>query len=107
MLSASVCRVSLFLAEGIQLQSGKLVIASCINNKVGLVRSFGADGTLESEEKLHLASQQVSGCKRCPCQALMRPVYCGVTLLRLAAAAKPVCNASEQLHGTVCACVCR
>jgi hypothetical protein len=51
--------VSLFLAEGIQLQSGKLVIASCISSNVGLVRSFGADGSLESEEKLQLANQQV------------------------------------------------
>lgn len=57
-------RVSLFLAEGIQLQSGKLVMASCIDDRVGLVRSFGADGKLESEEKLQLASQQVSS-QRC------------------------------------------
>lgn len=54
------CRVSLFLAEGIQLQSGKLVMPSCIHNRVGLVRSFAADGSLESEEKLQLASQAVS-----------------------------------------------
>jgi hypothetical protein len=51
--------VSLFLAEGIQQQSGKLIIASCINDRVGLVRSFAADGSLECEEKLPMASQKV------------------------------------------------
>lgn len=56
---AAACRVSLFLAEGIQLQSGKLVTASCISSQVGLVRSFGSDGALECEERLQLASQQV------------------------------------------------
>lgn len=53
------CRVSLFLAEGIQLQSGKLVMPSCRNDTVGMVRSFAADGTVETEEKLQLASQTV------------------------------------------------
>jgi hypothetical protein len=57
--------VSLFLAEGIQLQSGKLVIASCISSQVGLVRSLGTDGALECEERLQLASQQVRWCRTC------------------------------------------
>lgn len=53
-------KVSLFLNEGIQLQSGKLVMPSCCNDQVGVVRTFGADGKLESEEKLQVASQKVS-----------------------------------------------
>jgi hypothetical protein len=52
--------VSLFLAEGIQLHSGKLVMASCLDQRVGLVRSYEA-GRLVAEERLQLASQQVCG----------------------------------------------
>lgn len=53
-------KVSLFLSEGIQLPSGKLVLPSCRRDQVGLVRSFGGSGQLEAEERLSLASQQVS-----------------------------------------------
>lgn len=52
-------KVSLFLSEGIQLPSGKLVMPNCVSDQVGLVRTYGADGKLESEEKLQLAAQKV------------------------------------------------
>eukprot|EP00879_Flechtneria_rotunda_P032273 GHRR01035452.1.p1 GENE.GHRR01035452.1~~GHRR01035452.1.p1 ORF type:complete len:180 (+),score=54.15 GHRR01035452.1:52-540(+) len=52
-------KVSLFLSEGIQLSSGKLVIPSCINDQVGIVRTYDADGKLEGEERLQAASQKV------------------------------------------------
>lgn len=52
-------KVSLFLAEGIQLQSGKLVVPGCLSDQVGIVRTFDAAGRLESEEKLMLDSQKV------------------------------------------------
>lgn len=52
--------MSLFLSEGIQLQSGKLVMPSCINDQVGVVRTFDADGKQAGEEKLQVASQKVS-----------------------------------------------
>eukprot|EP00879_Flechtneria_rotunda_P025244 GHRR01026815.1.p1 GENE.GHRR01026815.1~~GHRR01026815.1.p1 ORF type:complete len:270 (+),score=103.54 GHRR01026815.1:1090-1899(+) len=51
-------KVSLFLSEGIQLSSGKLVIPSCINDQVGIVRTYDADGKLEGEERLQAASQK-------------------------------------------------
>lgn len=50
--------MSLFLAEGIQLQSGKLVMASCRGARVGRVSSYEG-GQLVAEEQLQLASQQV------------------------------------------------
>lgn len=52
--------MSLFLTEGIQLPSGKLVMASCLNDRVGLVRTFNTDGQLEGEERLPLGSQEVA-----------------------------------------------
>lgn len=53
-------KVSLFLSEGIQLQSGKLAVPSCLKDQVGLVRSYGAHGQMEIEERLQLASQKAS-----------------------------------------------
>jgi hypothetical protein len=53
-------KVSLFLAEGIQQpSSGKLVVPSCINDQVGLVRSFDDTGRLEREERVQVNSQKV------------------------------------------------
>lgn len=52
-------KVSLFLAEGIQSSSGRLILPSCIENSVGMVRTYDMKGKIESERRLPLQCLQV------------------------------------------------
>ncbi|KAF8072801.1 Oscp1 [Scenedesmus sp. PABB004] len=51
-------KVSLFLAEGIQLHSARLVAPSCLCARVGAVRLYDAAGRLQAEQRHDVASQQ-------------------------------------------------
>ena len=54
-------KVSLFLQEGIQSSSGRLILPSPTSAKVGTVtRYVAATGAVQSQDKVKLKSQQVS-----------------------------------------------
>lgn len=59
-------KVSLFLAEGMQHNNGKLVLPSPVTPTLGTVRYYAADGaTVERSEQLFLPYIKV-GCGRSP-----------------------------------------
>ena len=75
-------KVSLFLAEGIQLGSGRLVIPGCLGDDVGIVRSYRDSGALAHEHKLSLASQtlQEQGCRDADPVCLLSTLFMPPTL---------------------------
>ena len=52
-------KVSLFLQEGIQSSSGRLILPSSNADRVGTVTLFLPSGAIKHQEKLKLKSQQV------------------------------------------------
>jgi hypothetical protein len=59
-------KVSLFLQEGIQSSSGRLVLPSPIDASVGTVTTYTASGSVGTQVKIKLKSQQVR--VSCCCQ---------------------------------------
>lgn len=54
-------KVSLFLQEGIQSSSGRLILPSPNGAKVGTVTTFTPSGSVNSQDKIKMKSQQVGG----------------------------------------------
>jgi hypothetical protein len=54
-------RVSLFLCEGIQAPSGRLITPSCVTPDLGTVTAYTKEGAVASKTRLPLAVLQVGG----------------------------------------------